>query len=152
MRLIWHDNHTSIKCSALKNEELVQPISTQSNKLRQDSRTATELPPGYRHRCCCERRSGVSAPAVSRMKFSHTKWVHKSFLFHCSLIDGFACKGWGYTPSQFLFLEATLHKKKKISHRHWGQLHGSSSGASTPYKRWSKCTMKKVGGSVLAEN
>ena len=25
------------------------------------------------------------------------------------------------------------------------------SGASTPYKRWSKCTMEKVGGSVFAE-
>jgi len=24
-------------------------------------------------------------------------------------------------------------------------------GASTPYKRWSKCTMEKVGGSVFAE-
>jgi len=24
-------------------------------------------------------------------------------------------------------------------------------GASTPYKRWSKCTMEKVGGSVAAE-
>ena len=24
-------------------------------------------------------------------------------------------------------------------------------GASTPYKRWSKCTMEKVGGSIFAE-
>jgi len=24
-------------------------------------------------------------------------------------------------------------------------------GASTPYKRWSKCTMEKVGGNVFAE-
>jgi len=24
-------------------------------------------------------------------------------------------------------------------------------GASTPYKRWSKCTVEKVGGSVFAE-
>ena len=23
-------------------------------------------------------------------------------------------------------------------------------GASTPYKRWSKCTMKKIGGKVFA--
>ena len=26
---------------------------------------------------------------------------------------------------------------------------GQYAGASTPYKRWSKCTMEKVGGSVL---
>jgi len=25
------------------------------------------------------------------------------------------------------------------------------SGASTPYKRWSKCTMEKVGRSIFAE-
>jgi len=27
---------------------------------------------------------------------------------------------------------------------HW--VAGSQTGASTPYKRWSKCTMKKIGG------
>jgi len=25
-----------------------------------------------------------------------------------------------------------------------------AAGASTPYKRWSKCTMKKIGGKVFA--
>ena len=42
-----------------------------------------------------------------------------------------------------------LHKKtvKKYYLRKHNFFHA---GASTPYKRWSKCTMKKIGGKVFA--
>ena len=32
-----------------------------------------------------------------------------------------------------------------------GKLDCTKPGASTPYKRWSRCTIEKVGGSVYAE-
>ena len=48
-------------------------------------------------------------------------------------------------------LRYATNKSRSTSHKSFRTNTIVETGASTPYKRWSKCTMEKVGGSVFAE-
>jgi len=44
----------------------------------------------------------------------------------------------------YLVSRKTVKKRRNVSEKQ------SPPGASTPYKRWRKCAMKKIGGEVFA--
>jgi len=44
----------------------------------------------------------------------------------------------------------TMYETKSQNVAENGAVNLPEAGASTPYKRWSKCTMKKIGGKVFA--
>ena len=51
----------------------------------------------------------------------------------------------------FAALQRVIPVVSSIIHRvKWRHKTYGHAGASTPYKRWSKCTMKKIGGKVFA--